>query len=100
VVVVTATDVVVFTVVAGGGTYETVGLVSGVCSGGSVVGAGVVAAVVVETAGPLVVVVGASARALDPNARAGNATTTTVAAMREPARLNPICKGSAGGAAP
>jgi len=96
VVVVVDSVVVVFTVVAGAGTYDTVGLVSGVSCGSVVVVGTADVDVVVST----VVVVGGSACALDDVTSADKPTATIVAPAPKAARRNRILKGSAGEAAP
>ncbi len=94
--VVVARVVVVIAFVAGGGTYETVGLVIVVGAGRVVVVVDVLTVVV-----GVVVVAGASAGcagsacALERPASAGSRTATTIAAIRRP-----ILKGSAISAEP
>jgi hypothetical protein len=96
VVVVVDSVVVVFTVVAGAGTYDTVGLVSGVSCGSVVVVGAADVGVVVST----VVVVGGSACAVADVTSADKATAKIVAPALKAARRNCILKGSAGEAAP
>jgi len=96
VVVVDSVVVVIVTVVAGAGTYDTVGLVSGVSCGSVVVVGAADVDVVVST----VVVVGGSACAVADVTSADKATAKIVAPALKAARRNCILKGSAGEAAP